>query len=168
MEPLELEEELETKIRRLEYAEHKSAELRCKHCAKLLAWNNPEQLSVDLKCHRCADLNSFYYDTNQQIYLTDHTGKILYVNEQVENITGYVPEEVLGKTPAVWGKQMPSNFYKNLWTEILHNKKTVIIRLTNRRKNGQLYKARTKIIPILNDKGKVTHFLAIQSLIEIL
>ena len=119
-----------------------------------------------MRCHNCGKTNSVSYATDQQIYLTDNTGKILYVNEQVEQITGYSVEEVLGKTPAIWGKQMPQEFYRKLWRELLESKKTVAVRIINRRKNGQLYKVRTNIYPILNGKGKVSHFLGIQTVEE--
>ena len=156
------------RIRTLEDIGGKTVDLRCKFCAKLLAWNNIDHLTLDVRCAGCSNVNSFQYDTDQHIYLTDNTGKILYVNEQVERVTGYTSQEVIGKTPAIWGKQMPQHFYKELWTDILQNKKSVVVHMTNCRKNGQLYKAITRIAPITNEKGKVVFFLAIQSLVELL
>ncbi len=149
-----------------ETAKDEYFDLRCKSCDKLLAKLNPQDARLDLRCHRCGGINSVSYGTDQQVYLTDNVGKILYVNEQVEQITGYSAEEVLGKTPAIWGRQMPQDFYRKLWKDILEKKETVVVHIVNRRKNGQLYKARTSIFPILNEKGKVSHFLGIQTVTE--
>lgn len=141
-------------------------DLRCKSCAKIVAWKNPETFSLDIRCPRCSQANKILYDTDQQIYLTDSSGKIIFINEQVELVTGYAREEVMGKTPAIWGAQMPQNFYKELWSNLLHQKKPVVVEMANRRKNGQMFKVRTRIIPILNDKSKVINFLAMQTLLE--
>ena len=163
-----IEDEDGAEIKRSNNVNGHSVEMRCQTCSKMLARNNPADLSFEIRCPRCLNANSFYYDTDQQIYLTDSDGKILYINEQVKQITGYLPEEVLGKTPAIWGKQMPQSFYKQLWHDLLENKKPLVVNLTNRRKNGQLYEAQVRITPITNGKGKVAYFLAIQSLIKLL
>jgi PAS domain S-box-containing protein len=138
----------------------------CKSCAKVLGKFDIENSHFDLRCHRCGKINSILYFTDQQIYLTDSTGKILFTNEQVEQVTGYSASEVIGKTPAIWGGQMAHSFYKKLWEDIFKSKKPIVVSVTNRRKNGQTYKAYSQISPILNEKGKVSHFLGIQTVVD--
>ena len=140
-------------------------EFRCLECHKLLGKQDPHTATIEIKCLRCGKLNTILEDNNRQIFLTDAKGKILYVNDQVINVTGYTAEEVIGKTPAIWGKQMPESFYQELWDNILNKKKSVVVRVTNRKKNGKLYKAMNRISPILNEDGNVLYFLSIQTLI---
>lgn len=97
------------------------------------------------------------------MFLTDSHGTILYASKQIERLTGYAVEEVIGKTPAIWGKQMPATFYQELWHDILVQKKATFVVVTNRKKDGTLYQAQVRISPILDAAGNVAHFLGIQS-----
>lgn len=140
-------------------------DFRCGNCNKLLARHIVDRAIIELKCLRCGKKSSVLDASFRQIFLTDRGGKIIYVNEQVALITGYSPKEVLGKTPAIWGKLMPDTFYQKLWKTILDEKKATAFKITNRKKNGQIYEAVCKISPILNDDGEVAYFLGIQTVL---
>ncbi len=138
-------------------------EYRCNLCSKLLGKHYFHKASLEIKCERCGKLNSIFEDNERQIFITDNRGIILYVNSQVEKVSGYPIQEVLGKTPAIWGKQMPAIFYKKLWKAILLDKRAIVEKVTNRKKNGELYEAIIRISPILNDQGDVQFFLGVQT-----
>lgn len=138
-------------------------DLRCTQCAKLLGKHSTESADLLIKCTRCGHINSLLNDGPQAMFLTDNAGVILYASKQIERLTGFTAEEVLGHTPAVWGKQMPPEFYKQLWDDILVQKKATSVVVTNRKKDGTLYEARVRISPILDTAGNVAHFLGIQS-----
>lgn len=87
------------------------------------------------------------------IIFTDPEGTILYANKAVEKITGYSPKEVIGSNPRLWGKQMTKSFYRKLWQTIKHKKKLFTAEITNKRKNGELYIADTRIAPVLDEKN---------------
>ncbi len=122
-----------------------------------------ENADLLIKCVRCGHINSVLNDGHQAMFLTDRTGTIIYASKQIEALTGYTAEEVIGKTPAIWGKQMPPEFYQSLWQNILVQKKAISATVTNKHKNGTLYSAQIKISPILDNAGDVAHFLGIQS-----
>lgn len=96
------------------------------------------------------------------VVITDRNGKIEYVNKKFEEMTGYTSDEIIGKTPSILksGKQ-DSEFYKNLWNTILRgdNFSSIFI---NKRKNGQLYWELNSISSIKDEKGNITHFVAIK------
>lgn len=140
-------------------------ELRCKKCKKLIGKHHAHSAALEIKCVRCGNINSILEETHRQIFLTDQNGKIIYINSLVKEITGYTASEVLGKTPSVWGGQMPKEFYKKLWHKILKEKKATTFKITNKRKNGELYDALVRISPILSAEGEVELFLGIQTLI---
>lgn len=96
------------------------------------------------------------------ILITNNTGKIEYVNPIFTSISGYSSQEVIGKTPRILksGSQSKS-FYENLWKTILSGKEWSG-ELINKRKNEELYWEKADISPILNEKGEITHFVAVK------
>lgn len=114
---------------------------------------------------RTQDLAKFQMavqQANEHIVITDPDGHILYGNHAAELITGFPFKEMLGHTPALWGKQMPLGFYKTFWKQIKEQKKIFIGEFTNKRKNGELYAADAAVTPILSDRGKVLFFVGIE------
>ena len=99
---------------------------------------------------------------SDHIIITDNNGIILYANPSVTKTTGYEYKEVIGKTPAVWGKRMPEEFYKSFWHTIKEEKKPFIGEITNRRKDGEIYIAETNVSPILDSNGNVIFFVGIE------
>lgn len=139
---------------------------RCTKCNKLLGIEKKKEDIFEIKCNRCGEINSLLGDKNKQIFLTDAKGFIVYINDKVESVTGYSKEEVMGKTPALWGGQMSDAFYADFWNTILTQKKAVSVRLVNKRKDNSLYNVSMQISPILNSYGDVEFFLAMETVIE--
>lgn len=94
--------------------------------------------------------------------ITDPDGYILYANEAAVSLTGFSLEEMKGKTPSLWGKQMPHEFYVDMWHQIKTEKKPFSGEITNRKKDGTLYIASARIVPIVDD-GKVSFFVATEN-----
>lgn len=142
------------------------SEIRCNSCGKMLAKSNIGQGTFEIKCPRCGSLNSIFHEVPDQVILTDTHGKILFVNGAVEKITGYNSQEIIGKTPALWGGQMPKEFYENLWRTILVEKKTISTKITNRHKSGQLYEAKLVISPIFDADENILFFIGTESFVK--
>ncbi|HDR50517.1 MAG TPA: response regulator, partial [Mariniphaga anaerophila] len=96
------------------------------------------------------------------ITITDVNGNIEYVNPQFTKLTGYTFDEVIGKNSNLLksGKH-PDSFYKELWDTILAGKDWSA-EIQNKKKNGELYWASASISPLVNDAGKITHFVAVK------
>ncbi|HUI30359.1 MAG TPA: PAS domain S-box protein [Candidatus Acidoferrales bacterium] len=95
------------------------------------------------------------------IVITDQRGKVEWVNPAFEKLTGYSPSQAGG---AEIGKLVKSGkqdkeFYKDMWDTILSGK-TWRGQLVNRRNDGTIYDEGMTITPVLNDEGKITHFVA--------
>ena len=138
-------------------------EYRCSKCHKLLAKGAWEVATLEIKCNRCGKINSFFDEESDQVVITDIDGVILYVNQSLLNLTGYSLGETVGKTPALWGKQMPRKFYEDLWQKIKKDKQLAVVKLTNKKKNGELYQAVLRISPILDVNGDPKFFLGIET-----
>ncbi len=96
------------------------------------------------------------------IVITDDKGSILWTNQAFSQLTGYSPEEVLGKNPRLLksGKE-DSAFYANLWGTITSGQ-TWRGEVINRRKDGSLYTEDMTITPVRIGNGAITHYVAIK------
>lgn len=94
--------------------------------------------------------------------ITDPDGRVLYANKAAENLTGFSVKEMLGKTPALWGKQMSREFYESFWHAVKQEKRPYLGEVTNRRKDGTRYLASINASPILDSKGRVKFFIGIE------
>lgn len=96
------------------------------------------------------------------IVITDTQGRILWVNDAFCRMTGYSPEEVLSRTPAILNSgQHDSSFYRTMW-ETIRTGNVWQGEIVNRRKDGGLYTEEMTITPLRDPAGKLTHFIAIK------
>jgi len=96
------------------------------------------------------------------IIITNINGEIEYVNPMFEKVTQYTFEEAFGNNPRILKSGYhPNEFYKNLWNTILSGKDWRG-EILNKKKNGDLYWENAIITPIQNEKGSITHFVAIK------
>jgi PAS domain S-box-containing protein len=106
-------------------------------------------------------LSAAVEQTADTVFITDLSGRILYINPAFENTTGYGREEVLGKTPRILksGQHEPE-YYRSLWKTILAGE---VFRGTtiNQKKNGEFYHAEQTITPLKDRSGRFTHFVAV-------
>jgi len=74
------------------------------------------------------------------IMITDPGGQILWVNRAMQKLTGYAPNELIGKNPRILksGKN-PPQIYQDLWNTILAGNYWQG-ELINRKKDGSNYK----------------------------
>ena len=96
------------------------------------------------------------------VMIVNRRGKIEYVNPKFCQITGYRPEEVIGKNPRILKSgETSQEEYRNLWNTLLSGG---IWRgeLHNRKKNGELFWEAAAISPVRDQTGKITHFLAVK------
>ena len=94
------------------------------------------------------------------VMITDLSGVIEYVNPAFEALTGYSPEEAIGRTPRLLKSgQQPPGLYQELWETILSGGVFRGI-LVNRKKNGEIFFAEKTITPLRDAEGRITHFIS--------
>ncbi|NVK18554.1 MAG: PAS domain-containing protein [Methylocystaceae bacterium] len=95
--------------------------------------------------------------------IADAKGKIEYVNPAFCEMNGFEPREVLGKTPSLLNSGFQDEaFYQEMW-QTIRSGKIWSGTLKNKRKSGELYWARLKIAPVMNDRGEIIHFVGIET-----
>lgn len=102
-------------------------------------------------------------NSSDLITITDKEGMVVYVNNSVENMTGFTVEETLGrKAGTLWGKLMSDDFYNDLWNTIKLEKKTFKAKIDNHKKNGEKFVAEITITPLLDDSRDIQFFVSVQ------
>jgi PAS domain S-box-containing protein len=124
------------------------------------------QLGIVFERKRAEDeLKKLYRAVEQSratVVITDVNGKIQYVNPKFTILTGYSYEEAIGKDPSIMNSgQQPRQFYEDLWATIVSGKEWYG-QFCNKKKNGDVYWESASISPVRNEKGKITHFVAVK------
>lgn len=94
------------------------------------------------------------------ILVTDPQLRIVHATQNILNMNGYRPEEILGKKPKMFqGIDTCKETSKNVGIAVREMKPFEAI-LLNYRKDGSTYKCWIKGEPILNKSGEVVNFIA--------
>ena len=100
--------------------------------------------------------------TSNCVVITDAELKITWVNESFLKLTGYAWEEVIGQTPGMF------QFEKTDRRTALYIKEQVLLgknvdaEILNRGKYGNEYWLRLNIVPLREDTGEVTGYMAVE------
>jgi len=106
-------------------------------------------------------LSNAVEQTADAVIITDRRGRIEYVNPAFESATGYASEEVLGRTPRLFGPDSYSeDEYRELWKTLLRGK-VYRVSAASRRKSGELYDVEQTITPMRDANGRITHFVSV-------
>lgn len=96
------------------------------------------------------------------VIITDLKGRIEYVNPRFTDITGYRPEQVIGRSTSVLKSgNTPAEIYEDMWETILSGKDWRG-EFQNRRNDGELYWQMVSISPIVDSEGNITHFVSVE------
>jgi len=96
------------------------------------------------------------------VVITDPNGNIEYVNPAFTKVTGFNSGEAIGQNFRTFRLGvLPDNYKKNIWDTILLGK---VWRgeYENIKKNGEIFWESSSISPILNENGKIMHYLAVK------
>ncbi|MBP7282223.1 MAG: PAS domain S-box protein [Leptospiraceae bacterium] len=118
--------------------------------------------------HRLKLLESVITNATDSILITeaepfDLPGpRIIYVNDAFTKMTGYTKEEVIGETPRILQGPKTSRKTLDKLRLALENWESCEVELINYRKNGEEFWVNFTIVPIANEKGWFTHWIAIE------
>jgi PAS domain S-box-containing protein len=96
------------------------------------------------------------------VFMTDVDGTIRYMNPAFEKLYGYFWDEAIGQTPRILKSGTLSlDIYRHFW-ETLLAKRSTSAELVNRAKDGRLINIEGSVNPILDERGNLIGFLAVQ------
>ncbi|MFQ3189972.1 MAG: diguanylate cyclase (GGDEF)-like protein/PAS domain S-box-containing protein [Paraglaciecola sp.] len=117
-----------------------------------------EKKQAEEKLKRAASVFTYAHES---IMITDASGAITEVNDTFSHMTGYTPEEVLGKLPTILQSERQSpEFYTKLWTKVIakghwHGE------VWSRHKNGDDYAVRLTTSVVKDSAGFVQHYVSL-------
>lgn len=101
------------------------------------------------------------------LVLTDAHQKIKWVSTGFKSLTGYPPTFALGKKPSFLQGIETKAEERSKIREAISRREPVKTKLINYRRDGSDYICNIEILPIFTKSNKLTHFLAIENLIEV-
>ena len=125
------------------------------------------EYAVDISARKKAEaeirkLKQAVEQSANAIVITDREGIIEYVNVAFTRMTGYSAAEAIGNTPRILKSGYhPPEFYKQMW-DVLSRGETWQGEILNKRKDGSLYWERETISPVMDERGRILHYIAIK------
>jgi len=102
-----------------------------------------------------------FEESGQGILISDAGNRILRVNRSFTRITGYGPEEAVGKTPTLLRSDIQDDgFYLDMWNSIKRNGHWQG-EIWNRTKTGHVYPEWLSINTLRDDDGNIAHYIGI-------
>lgn len=96
------------------------------------------------------------------VVITDPTLKIVYASHNLERMNGYLPDEVIGKTPKMFqGAETCPSISKKIRSAI-NAKQSFEESLINYRKDKSIYLCTIKGFPVLDAEGKLINYIAFE------
>jgi PAS domain S-box-containing protein len=93
--------------------------------------------------------------------ITNAAGRILTVNQSYSRITGYAPEEVLGKQETEFRAAMqPQSFYDEIYAEVMRSGRWEGSTWC-RRRDGNVYREWRSVSAVRDAEERITHFVAL-------
>ncbi len=117
---------------------------------------------VQLRTEELQTFQAAVEHCSASILITDRHGFVEYVNPSFCRITGFRFEEVIGKSPRLQKSGFtPVTVYAEMWMN-LNQGRPWRGELLNKRKDQSLYWEEVTISPVRDDKGRLTHFVAVK------
>lgn len=96
------------------------------------------------------------------VVITNLQGSIDYVNPRFVSVTGYTPDEVVGKNPnIIQSGQTSVETYQEMW-QTIRSGRVWRGELLNRKKNGDLYWELEVVAPVFDNTGQTINFIAVK------
>lgn len=106
---------------------------------------------------------SVFSHSHEGIMITDVQSRIIDVNRQMEELTGYSRAELLGQTPALLDSGHHDLKFFSALRKSLIEQGSWRGDIWNRRKDGALYVQHTRISAVHDDNGNISHFVGMAS-----
>ncbi|MGD0961024.1 MAG: PAS domain S-box protein, partial [Methylomonas sp.] len=99
------------------------------------------------------------FEAQEGIIITDAGRLILRINQAFTKITGYTPDEVVGRTPNLMSSDRHDGVFYHGILECIADKGAWQGELWSRRKNGEIYPVWLNITAVKNEAGDITHYV---------
>lgn len=112
--------------------------------------------------HSYTSLENALIWENKTILVTSPELVIVFVTKNMAGMTGYMPSEVIGKTPKMFQGPATQEDRRQQIRQAITDKVSFECDILNYRKNGSVYQCRIQGYPVFNTSGSLVHFLAME------
>lgn len=110
------------------------------------------------------NVREILFQQGKAVLVTDLSLHIVFASSNLSKLSGYLPEEVIGKTPKLFQGKDTSNESKAVIRKAIHELKPFAITLLNYSKAGTPYWCNITGEPVFNRKNKPVHFIAFEKI----
>ncbi|HRF12494.1 MAG: Cyclic di-GMP phosphodiesterase Gmr [Candidatus Accumulibacter phosphatis] len=100
------------------------------------------------------------FESQQGMFITDAAGVILRVNQAFTEITGYSAEECVGQTPKLLSSGRHNAAFYAAMRQSLERSGSWQGEIWNRRKNAEIFPEWLTISAVIDNEGRVTHYVS--------
>lgn len=122
-----------------------------------------EEMAIRRKAEEEIRVSAAAFETHDAIFITDADANIIRVNHAFTQITGYPPEDVLGRNPRIMSSGRHDHAFYAEMRQKLQQDGIWSGEIWDRRKNGEIYPNWMTITAIRNELREITHYVAIFS-----
>lgn len=98
----------------------------------------------------------------REIIITDKHFKIIFASRNFSKINGYLPQEIIGKSPSMFQGEATSKATRARIKTALINLKPFKEVILNYRKNGETYWCEIEAYPMFSKKGEFLNYIALE------
>jgi PAS domain S-box-containing protein len=109
------------------------------------------------------ELSMVAKNTSNYVIIADKDRKIKWVNDSFMKVSGYTLPELLGKNPKIFQCEKTNPATVEYIRNKLANHEEVKTEILNKGKNGNEYWLELNIVPIKNDQGELSGYIAVET-----
>lgn len=99
---------------------------------------------------------------NKTILVTSANLEIVFASKNIVNMNGYLPKEVVGKTPKLFQGRATESASRKIISAAVQDQAAFTCSILNYRKDGSLYNCSIEGYPVVNEMGKLVNYVAIE------
>ena len=96
------------------------------------------------------------------VLITDASLIIRFASSNLQDMNGYLPDEVIGRTPKIFQGPQTEEEERIRLREAIQQRIPLQAVITNYRKDGSLYRCSVEEYPVWNVDGKLVNFIAFE------
>lgn len=123
------------------------------------SWPSEDNTKIELALQE-SRIAACAFEVQEGVMITDANNVILRVNKSFTKLTGYSPQDVVGKTPSILkSDHHDPRFFQAMWQTLLHEHYWAG-EVWDKRKDGTIYPKWLTINVITNTAGEITNYVA--------
>jgi PAS domain S-box-containing protein len=126
-----------------------------------------DRMAFENKWRHKFDFEQQLFHQQNTIIVTSPSLNIVYASSNVVQMTGYYPDELMGKNPSILQGPDTDTSTRSIIRQAVDSKTPFEKKLVNYRKNGEKYHCEIKGFPLFNREKQLVNFIAFEKEITV-